>query len=80
MPTHQAAWNFNLNNMDTSNVTKLRNDLVKVYEDLRSKKIGISEASEAANVAGKIISTAKVQLEYNKYCGSKDAIKFLVGD
>lgn len=66
--------------MNASNVTNLRNDLIKVYEDLREKKIGISEASEAANVAGKIISTAKVQLEYNKYCGSKENIAFLVGN
>lgn len=61
------------------NVTNLRNDLVKVYEQLRNKEIGVSEASEAANVAGKILSSAKVQLEYNKYCGSKDEIVFLVG-
>lgn len=66
--------------MDASNVTNLRKDLITVYEELRAKKIGISEASEAANVAGKIISTAKVQLEYNKYCGSKEAIGFLVGN
>lgn len=66
--------------MDASNVTNLRKDLITVYEDLRTKKIGLSEASEAANVAGKIISTAKVQLEYNKHCGSKDPITFLVGN
>lgn len=62
------------------NITELRNDLLRVYEDLREKKIGISEASEAANVAGKIINTAKAQLEYNKWAGSKASIKFMIGE
>lgn len=61
------------------NITELRNDLIQVYGDLRSRKIGISEAKESANVSGKIISSAKVQLEYNKYCGSKNEIEFLKG-
>ena len=62
------------------NVTKLRKELTKTFESLKNKEIGISEAKEVANVAGKIISSAKTQLEYNKWSGSKDEIEFLKGD
>lgn len=59
------------------NVLNLRNDLIEVYQQLRAGKIRMSEAKEAANVSGKIISTAKLQLEYNKTIQSKRKIKFL---
>lgn len=62
------------------NVTELRNDLLRVYKSLRDGKVNPSEAKEAANVSGKIISSAKVQLEYNKYCGVKNEIDFLSGN
>jgi len=61
------------------NVTELREQLVDVFNKLRAKEIGVSEAKELANVAGKIVSSAKTQLEYNRYCGSKNSIKFLEG-
>jgi hypothetical protein len=59
------------------NVVELRNDLLSVYTDLRSGKLGTDEAKQAANVSGKILSTAKVQLEYNKMVQSKERIPFL---
>jgi hypothetical protein len=62
------------------NVTELRNDLIKVYNQLRSQEIGQTEAKELSNVSGKIISSAKTQMEYNKMTGSKSAIKFLIGE
>jgi hypothetical protein len=62
------------------NITELRNDLLKVYDELRNKKIGISEAKEAANIVGKVVSSAKAQLEYNKWAGSKAAIEFMQGE
>jgi len=63
------------------NVTELRNDLIKVYDDLKNGKIGISEAKERANISGKIISTAKTQMEYNKMTGNnKNEIAFLNGN
>ena len=68
-----------MQNLQVENITDLRNDLMKVYNSVRMKEIGISEAKEAANVAGKIISSAKTQMESNKYVGSKDSIEFLVG-
>lgn len=62
------------------NVTQLRDDLLKIYNELREGKIGISEAKELSNVSGKIISTAKTQMEYNKMCGRDKPIKFLESD
>ncbi len=59
------------------NVVELREDLMKVYTELRSGDLGTNEAKQAANVAGKIISTAKIQMEYNKMVQSKDRIPFL---
>ena len=59
------------------NVKDLRDELIQTFEQLRSGKVGISEAKELANVSGKILSSAKLQLEYNKYAQSKNRIKFL---
>ena len=60
-----------------TNIENLRDDQIQVYEDLRDGKMGLREAKERANVAGKILSTAKVQLEYNVYMRSKARIPFL---
>jgi len=59
------------------NIVELREDLLKVYTDLRAGDVGLNEAKQAANVAGKIMSTAKVQMEYNKMIQSKKRIAFL---
>jgi len=62
------------------NVTDLRNQLIDTFERLKAKEIGVNEAKELANVSGKIISSAKTQLEYNKYCGTKSKVRFLEGN
>jgi hypothetical protein len=48
------------------NVLDLRNDLLDVYQKMRDGSIDIENAREAANVSGKILSTAKLQLQYNE--------------
>ena len=63
--------------MKTTNVIDLRKDLLVVYDQLREGKLGMNEAKQAANIAGKIISTAKTQIEYNKMVQSKSRIPFL---
>jgi len=60
-----------------TNVKELREDLTKVYSNLRNGSIGLSEAKQASNVAGKIISSVKTQIEYNKMTQSKNKIKFM---
>jgi len=60
------------------NVKNLRDDLIRVYEQLKSGEIGIDEAKQLANVSGKIMATAKSQMEYNKMTGNKkNAISFM---
>lgn len=60
-----------------TNIQDLRDSLLEVYDKIRNGKIGIREAKENANVAGKIISTAKLQLEYNAYMKTQSPIQFL---
>lgn len=59
------------------NITELRLDLMNVYSALKDGDIGLREAKERANVAGKILSSAKLQLEYNAYTKSDAKIPFL---
>ena len=62
-------------------IKELRDEQILVYEQLKQGKIGQSQAKELANVAGKIMGSAKLQMEYNKLVGSKDSpIKFLQVD
>lgn len=60
-----------------TNVTELRDDLLRIYDDLREGNIGLREAKESNNTAGKILNSAKLELEYNIYIKSKSKISFL---
>lgn len=60
-----------------TNVVELRESLLEVYDKLRDGEMGIREAKEQANVAGKIIQSAKLQVEYNAYMKSQATIAFL---
>lgn len=62
------------------NVKGLRDELLNTFNKLRGGSIGIQEAKELANVSGKVLSSAKLQLEYNKYTQSQNSIKFLDSD
>ena len=62
------------------NIKDLRNELITTFKQLKSGKIGLSQAKQEASVANVIIATAKVQLESNKYMKSKQIIKFLDSD
>ena len=65
--------------MATNNITELRDELLQVFDGLRSGKIKPPMAKEINNTAGKIIGSVKVQLEFCKLAGSKPDIKFLEG-
>jgi hypothetical protein len=45
-------------------VTQLRDELAIIFDELRSGEIKPKAAGELANVAGKMINSAKVQLAY----------------
>lgn len=64
----------------TTNVEQLRNNLLDTYDQLRAGTIGLREAKEQANVAGKILSSSKQQLEYNAMMKSGKPIPFFETD
>ena len=59
------------------NVTELREQLSQVFIELRSGTVKHSDASELANLAGKMINSAKVQLEYYALRKEAPTITFL---
>lgn len=58
--------------MKLKNVTNLRDDLLDVYEQTKSGLLDKSVAAELANNAGKIIKTAALELEYNRFTKQAD--------
>lgn len=59
------------------NVTELRNELSMVFDDLKDGKIEQSKAKELANIAGKMIKSAAVEIEYCNLMKTKKDIDFL---
>ena len=59
------------------NVNELRNELAHVFEGLRNGSIKPGEAAEMSNVAGKMINSAKVQIEYYALRKEQPTINFL---
>lgn len=60
-------------------VTTLRDELAEVFDQLKSGTIKPKDAGELANVAGKMINSAKVQLEYYALRKETPNIPFLKG-
>ena len=59
------------------NVVELRKELSKVFVELKEGTVQSKDASEMANLAGKMINSAKVQLEYHALRKDKPSIEFL---
>lgn len=59
------------------NVDELRGQLADVFAKLRAGEIKPGEASELANLAGKMIGSAKVQVEYYALRKEVPTIEFL---
>jgi hypothetical protein len=59
------------------NVKELRDELVDVFNQLKAKKIKRADAKELVNTAGKIILSAKVEIDYQKLMGTKNKVEFL---
>lgn len=59
------------------NIGDLINDLSNAYEMLRDKEMSLGEAKEVANLGGKLIKAASMQLKYNQYMKILDKIPFL---
>ena len=59
------------------NAEELRDELAQTFAQLKSGAIKPSEAAELANLAGKMIVSAKVQVEYFALRKESPRIKFL---
>lgn len=59
------------------NAEQLRNELALTFSQLKAGTIKPSEAAELANLAGKMISSAKVQVEYFSLRKESPKITFL---
>jgi 5-formyltetrahydrofolate cyclo-ligase len=62
------------------NVTELREQLSQVFTGLRSGEVKHADAAEFANLAGKMINSAKVQLEYYALRKEAPTISFLASE
>jgi hypothetical protein len=62
------------------NVKELRSELADVFGKLKDGHIKPQQAGTLANIAGKMISSAKSQIEYYSLRGEKPNIKFLDSD
>ncbi len=63
-----------------NNVNELRTQLADVFARLRAGEIKPGEAAELANLAGKMIGSAKVQVEYYALRKEAPEIAFLKDD
>lgn len=59
------------------NITELRDALALQYQKVLAGELDVKVAAELNNTAGKIINSAKVQLEYNVQTKNNKTIKFL---
>ena len=59
------------------NMNELRRELSAVFAGLRDGNVKSSDASELANLAGKMINSAKAQLEYAALRKETPKIAFL---
>jgi len=65
--------------MAITNVEELRKFLANEMERSASGNITPASANASANLAGKIISSVKLEIEYNKMAGATPNIGFLKG-
>ncbi len=65
--------------MAINNVDELRNYLSNELERVSSGLTTPAAANASANLAGKILSSVKMELEYNKMVGASPQIGFLKG-
>ena len=59
------------------NIEDLRDEVAKVFIELRAKTIEVHEAATLAKLADTMIASAKVQHDYNRFNNSSSKIEFL---
>ena len=63
--------------MKVHTIEELRDELLDVFENLRTGKMEIGDAKEINNTAGKVIASVKVQLEYALLRRESPSLPFL---
>jgi hypothetical protein len=63
-----------------NNAASLRNELADVFAKVKSGEIDIKQAAELANLSGKMINSAKAQVEYYALRKESPKIDFLSDD
>jgi hypothetical protein len=59
------------------NMTELRDQMLDVFEDSKKNLIRPADLKEKANLLGKVIQSAKVQLEQSVYLKDNKGVDFL---
>ena len=59
------------------NITELRNELINLFDCIKTNNIDQKVAKEMNSTASKIISSAKLELDYNKQIKNNKKIDFL---
>lgn len=59
------------------NITDLRNQLIENFELLKSKRMETKEGSILNSTAGKILHSAKLEMDYKRLSKSDKEIDFL---
>lgn len=62
-----------------NNIKELRDDLLEIYSQLKKDPRRLAQAAELSNTAGKIIASAKLEIEYAVMRGEKPECDF-IGD
>ncbi len=60
-----------------TSISKLRQEVGNVFMELREKKIDVHDAATLAKLADTMISSSKVELDYNKFSNTPTKISFL---
>lgn len=60
-----------------NNIHQLSTDLLGVYSSLKDGNMDVKKANGLANVAEKVISSARVMLSYNKSMAKNEKIALL---
>ena len=63
--------------MSMNNIKELREELVTIFDELKEDNIDYKKAKEITNIAGKIIQSTKVEIDYAKLNRTKKKIDFL---
>ena len=66
--------------MKANTAASLREELRACFDMLKAGELKHKEAAELANIAGKMISSVKVQVEYYVLRKESPVIHFLTGD